>query len=60
VPDAAAYAPVTILVHEREDGVYLSYDLMESLLTPYGNSSALEVAKDLDSKVEQLLEMAAG
>jgi len=56
VPDAAAYAPVTILVHEREDGVYLSYDLMESLLTGYGSSSALEVAKDLDVKIEQLLE----
>lgn len=56
VPDAAAYAPVTILVHEREDGVYLSYDLMESLLTGYGSSSALEVARDLDVKVEQLLE----
>lgn len=60
VPDAAAYAPVTILVHEREDGIYLSYDLMESLLTTYGSSSALEVAKDLDMKIEQLLEMAAG
>jgi len=56
VPDAAAYAPVTILVHEREDGVYLSYDLMESLLTGYGSSSALEVAKDLDVKIEHLLE----
>lgn len=56
VPDAAAYAPVTILVHEREDGVYLSYDLMESLLAGYGSSSALEVARDLDLKIEQLLE----
>jgi uncharacterized protein (DUF302 family) len=60
VPDAAAYAPVTILVHEREDGVYLSYDLMESLLAGYGSSSALEVARDLDIKIEQLLETAAG
>jgi len=60
VPEAAAYAPVTILVHEREDGVYLSYDLMESLLATYGSSAALEVAKELDSKIEQLLEMAAG
>jgi uncharacterized protein (DUF302 family) len=60
VPEAAAYAPVTILVHEREDGVYLSYDLMESLLTGYGSSAALEVAKDLDIKIEQLLETAAG
>ena len=26
VPDAAAYAPITILVDERADGVHLSYD----------------------------------
>ena len=59
VPDAAAYAPVTILVHQREDGVYLSYDLMESLLAPYGDEQALAIAKELDIKVTQLLEKAA-
>ncbi|OQP46289.1 hypothetical protein A4H97_31365 [Niastella yeongjuensis] len=59
VPDAAAYAPVTILVHQREDGVYLSYDLMESLLAPYGDEPALAFAKDLDIKVTQLLEKVA-
>jgi hypothetical protein len=32
VPDAASYAPVTILVDERADGVHLSYDSMASLL----------------------------
>src|SRR5262245_11354217 len=32
VPDAASYAPVTILVDERDDGVHLSYDSMASLL----------------------------
>ena len=32
VPDAAAYAPVTILVDERADGVHISYDRMASLL----------------------------
>ena len=26
VPDAGSYAPVTVLVDERADGVYLSYD----------------------------------
>jgi hypothetical protein len=31
VPDAGSYAPVTILVYEREDGVHLCYDLMESI-----------------------------
>jgi Domain of unknown function DUF302 len=40
VPDAAAYAPVTVLVDERTDGVHLSYDRMASLLAPYGNNDA--------------------
>jgi len=60
VPDAASYAPVTILVDERADGVHLSYDSMASLLAPYGNDAALVVARDLDTKVESLLETAAG
>jgi hypothetical protein len=54
------YAPVTILVDERADGVHLSYDSMESLLAPYGNGAALQVARDLDVKVETLLATAAG
>jgi len=38
VPDASAYAPVTVLIDERDDGVHLSYDRMASLLAPYGSS----------------------
>jgi uncharacterized protein (DUF302 family) len=45
VPDAGAYAPITILVDERPDGVHLSYDKVASLLAPYGNSDALTVAR---------------
>lgn len=60
VPDAAAYAPVTILVDRRADGVQLSYDSMASLLAPYGSPAALQVAQELDAKIEGLLEMAAG
>ena len=60
VPDAGSYAPVTILVDERADGGHLSYDKMTSLLAPYGNRDALDVARDLDSKVEDLLRNAAG
>ena len=60
VPDAAAYAPVTILVDERADGVYLSYDSIASLIAPYGSQEALVVARDLDAKIERLLETAAG
>ena len=59
VPDAGSYAPVTILVDERPDGVHLSYDKMASLLAPYGNPKALAVARDLDSKIESLLREAA-
>jgi uncharacterized protein (DUF302 family) len=60
VPDAGSYAPVTVLVDERQDGVHLSYDRMSSLLAPYGNPDALQVARDLDKKVEDLLKQAAG
>ncbi len=59
VPDAASYAPVTVLVDERPDGVHLSYDRMAGLLAPYGNPDALAVARDLDSKIESLLREAA-
>ena len=59
VPDAGSYAPVTILIDERPDGVHLSYDRMASLLAPYENPEALKVAKDLDAKVESLLASAA-
>lgn len=53
------YAPVTILVDERPDGVHLSYDKMAILLAPYGNSYALTIARDLDSKIENLLRESA-
>jgi uncharacterized protein (DUF302 family) len=59
VPDAGSYAPVTILIDERPNGVHISYDEMVSFLTPYGNAEALQVAKDLDIKVETLLTAAA-
>jgi len=59
VPDAASYAPVTVLIDERQDGVHLSYDRMASFLAPYGNSEASKVARDLDAKIEALLTRAA-
>jgi uncharacterized protein (DUF302 family) len=59
VPDAASYAPVTILIDERGDGVHLSYDSMASLLAPYGSQEALAVARGLDAKIERLLVTAA-
>ena len=60
VPDAGSYAPVTILIDERSDGVHLSYDRMASFLAPSNNSEALKVARDLDEKVEVLLSEDAG
>ena len=59
VPDAAPYAPVTILVDERADGVHLSYESMASLIAPYGSQTALTVARDLDAKIETLLKTSA-
>jgi uncharacterized protein (DUF302 family) len=59
-PDAGTYAPITILIDEREDGVHLSYDRMASFLAPYGSQESLNVAQDLDAKVESLMKAAAG
>ncbi len=59
VPDAGSYAPVTILIDERSDGVHLSYDRMASFLASYGSPEALRVARELDAKVEVLLTAAA-
>ena len=55
VHDVASYAPVNILIDERPDGVHLSYDRMASLLSPCGSEEALAFARDLDSKIENLL-----
>ena len=55
VPDAGSYAPVTVLIDERPDGVHVSYDKMESYLLRYGSSEALAVARTLDAKITTLL-----
>lgn len=60
VPDAGSYAPVTILIDERPDGVHVSYNKMESYLLSYGNSAALAVARNLDAKITTLLHECAG
>jgi uncharacterized protein (DUF302 family) len=59
VPDAGSYAPVTVLVDERPDGVHLSYERMASFLKPYENAKALKIARELDVKIEALLAAAA-
>jgi uncharacterized protein (DUF302 family) len=60
VPDAGSYAPVTLLIDERADGVHLSYDMMESYLMPYGSAEALAVARNLDAKITGMLRESAG
>jgi uncharacterized protein (DUF302 family) len=60
VPDAGSYAPVTVLIDERPDGVHVSYDKMESYLLHYRNSEALAVARALDTKITTLLRECAG
>ena len=55
VPFPGSYATVHVLVDTEGDGVHLSYDRMASLLAPYGNIDAIAVARDLDSKIENLL-----
>jgi len=50
---------VTILIDERPDGVHLSYDRIAGLLAGYNNERALQVAHDLDAKIESLLTRAA-
>ena len=59
VPDAGSYAPVTVLIDQRPDGVHLSYDEMVSFLAPYENAEAVKIARDLDAKVKGLLESAS-
>ncbi len=59
VPDSASYAPITILIDERADGVHLSYDLVASLIAPYGSSIATALAGDLDAKIVSILKTAA-
>ncbi|WP_319450441.1 MULTISPECIES: DUF302 domain-containing protein [unclassified Mycobacterium] len=59
-PDAGSYAPVTILVMERDGGVTLSYDRLASAIAPYAGQEASAVAEGLDDAVLTLLCDAAG
>ena len=58
VPDAAAYAPVTVLIDERDGRVHVSYDRMASLLSVYNNPGATKIAESLDAKIETLMRAA--
>jgi uncharacterized protein (DUF302 family) len=54
----ASYAPVTVLIDQRLDGVRLSYDEMASFLDSYGDTELLTIVRDLDAKVKRLLQQA--
>jgi uncharacterized protein (DUF302 family) len=58
MPDAAAYAPVTILIDERQGQVHVSYNRMASLLRSYKSPEGLKIAEALDSKIETLMRKA--
>jgi uncharacterized protein (DUF302 family) len=60
VPHAGSYAPVTFLVYERENVVFIAYDLISSAISRYGSREASQVAEDLDRKVLHLLHQASG
>ena len=60
VPDAGSNAPVTVLVDERDGEVQISYDRMAAALATSGEAHALQVARELDAKIERLLYEAAG
>lgn len=55
VPDAAGYAPVTVLIDERNGRVHLSYDRVASLLSIYNHPIASQIAEALDAKIETLM-----
>jgi hypothetical protein len=60
VRDAGSYAPVTILIAERPDGVTVSYDRVASAIAPYAGNEASAIAEALDDSVLTLLRNAAG
>ena len=58
IPDAGSYAPITILLYESNGRVIVCYDRVETILAGYKGAIALQVAKDLDTKVINLIERA--
>jgi uncharacterized protein (DUF302 family) len=54
-PAAGAFAPITILVFEADDGVHCRYDTMVSATSGEITDEARQVAERLDRSVLQLL-----
>jgi uncharacterized protein (DUF302 family) len=58
-PAAGAFAPVTMLIFERDDGVHLRYDTLTSAADGELSSDARQHAEALDAAVLSLLHAAA-
>lgn len=54
-PQAGAFAPVTILLFERPDGVHVVYDTIESAVGDAWAPDALQHGRDLDAAVLTLI-----
>jgi uncharacterized protein (DUF302 family) len=56
---AALYAPLRMIVYESEDyNVFAEYDLPSTLFGQFGNAKILEVAKELDIKLLNVINLA--
>ena len=56
---AALYAPLRMIVYESEDqNVFAEYDLPSTLFGQFGNIDVLEVAKGLDIKLLNVINLA--
>jgi hypothetical protein len=57
---AALYVPFNILVIENDGGsVRVEYDLLSSQLSQFGNADVLQIATQLDQKIQRLLDATA-
>ena len=57
---AALYVPFNILVIENDSGsVRVEYDLPSSQLSQFGNTDVLQIATQLDHKIQRLLDATA-
>jgi uncharacterized protein (DUF302 family) len=56
---AALYAPLRMVVYESDDhNVFAEYDLPSTLFGQFGNTTVLEVAKGLDLKLLNVINLA--
>jgi len=59
IPEAAAYGTVAIQIDERADGVRLSYDRIAAHVEEYEDKFVVELARNLEKRIESLLTAAS-